>query len=158
MKRTLTLISGAALALSVAAAQPARAVVPPNGAIQGTWAWGANVQYEGESQGNGTFTFDGNGGVTGVVNYNLNGTVCDGMTVEGTYTVNPGKFTGTASMTLSSVSTSNCADTGDNDALNMTFSISNNMKTINFVESDPYTSGYFYDDFDAPLAGVAVHF
>lgn len=158
MKRTLTILSGAALALSVAAAQPARAVVPPNGAIQGTWAWGANVQYKGENQGNGTFTFDGNGGVTGVVNYNFNGVVCDGMTVEGTYTVNTGKFTGTASMTLSSVSTSNCANTGDTDALNMTFSISNNMKTIYFVESDPQAAGYFYDAFSCPLGGVAVHF
>ena len=109
MKRTLTLLSGAAMALSLASAQPAHAVTPPNGAIQGTGAFGANILYLGDNQSVGTFTFDGNGGVTGVIDFNYFGTaICNGMTLSGTYVVNPGRLSGTAVMTLSSVSTGSC--------------------------------------------------
>ena len=117
MKRTVMLLSSAALALSFAAAKPAHAGSPPNAAIQGTWAFGSNVQESGIRQSNGTLTFDGNGGVTGVITYNDDGTVCQGMSVSGTYNVNPGKLSGTAVMTVSSVNTSNCALTGDGDTL-----------------------------------------
>jgi len=158
MKRTVMLLSSAALALSFAAARPARAGSPPNAAVQGTWAFGVNVQYEGVSQANGTFTFDGRGGVTGVLNYNYDGTVCDGMTLSGTYTVAPGKLKGTALLTLASVDSSNCADTGDGDTLTLAFSMANALKTMNFEESDEYLPGYFYRSFESPLSGVATHF
>jgi hypothetical protein len=158
MKRTLTLLSGAALALSLAAAQPARAVTPPNGAIQGTWAFGGNVLYVGSNQSVGTFTFNGNGGVTGVMDFNYFGTaICNGMTVSGTYTVNPGKLSGTAVMTLSSVDTRSCANTGNDDTLSLAFYLGNNLKTMNFVETDPHEVGYFGYDF-YNFSGVATHF
>jgi hypothetical protein len=158
MKRTVMLLSSAALALSFAAAKPARAGSPPNAAVQGTWAFGTSVQYEGDAQSNGTLTFDGNGGVTGVITYNDDGTVCQGMTVSGTYNVNPGKLSGTAVMTVTSVNTSNCALTGDGDTLSIAFSMFNGLKGMNFLETDPEASGYFYHSFDSPLFGVATHF
>jgi hypothetical protein len=157
MKRILTLFSGAALALSLGA-QPARAATPPNGAIQGTWAFGANVLYTGGNQSVGTFTFDGNGGVTGVIDFNYFGTaICNGITVSGTYTVNPGRQSGTAVMTLSSVSTGTCDDAGDGDTLSLAFYLGNNLKTMNFVETDPDEDGYFIFEF-YNFAGVATHF
>ncbi|MGA2409413.1 MAG: hypothetical protein ABSG46_03355 [Candidatus Binataceae bacterium] len=158
MKRTGSLISIAALVFSVASALPARAVTPPNGAIQGTWAFGVDVQEEGLSQANGTLTFNGNGGVTGVLTYNFYNTVCQGMTLTGSYTVNPGKLSGTAIMTVTSVSTANCDELGNGDTLSLVFSMFNNLKGMNFMESDAKTTGSFYDAVDAPLWGVATHF
>ena len=157
MKRALTLISGAALAFSVAAVQPTRAVTPPNGAVQGTWAWAASGLADGENQASGNLTFDGNGGVTGIVNFNKNGKVCSGMTVTGDYLVNPGKLTGTAAMTVTSVDTSNCASLGDGDTLTIAFSLFNGLNGFNFMEIDLDSPGYFQHDFSL-LAGVATHF
>jgi hypothetical protein len=158
MKRTVMLLSSAALVLSFAAAEPARAGSPPNAAVQGTWAFGSNVQESGLRQSNGTLTFDGNGGVTGIITYNNDGTVCQGMSVSGTYNVNPGKLSGTAVMTVASVNTSNCALTGDGDTLSIAFSMFNSLKGINFMETDAQSVGYFYDSFGSPLFGVATHF
>jgi hypothetical protein len=92
------LLSGAALALSLATAMPARAGTPPNGAVQGTWAFGSSVGDGGYTVGAGTLTFDGSGGVTGVLNLTDDGTYCIGMGLSGSYTVNPGKLSGTATM------------------------------------------------------------
>jgi hypothetical protein len=129
----------------------------PNASIQGTWAFGASALYEGEEQSNGTLTFDGRGGVTGIMNYAYGGTICAGMTLAGSYIVNPGKITGTASMTLESVDTANCAAMGDGDTLTINFALSNGLKNFTFNEIDPYTAGYFTVDFEQ-LAGVAAHF
>ena len=114
--------------------------------------------YSGGSQSVGTFTFDGNGGVTGVIDFNNFGTtICNGMTVSGTYTVNPGKFSGTAEMTLSSVSAGSCDNSGDGDTLSLAFYLANNLKTMDFIETDPYEVGYFIKTF-YNLSGVATHF
>jgi hypothetical protein len=158
MKRALTLISGAALALSVAAAQPARAVTPPNGAVQGTWAFGSNFFYDDESEAAGSLTFDGNGGVTGILSADSDGVYCAGMGLSGTYVVNPGKLRGTATMTISSVSTGNCASLGDGDTLTIVFNLANNFKTFTYVEVDPDSAGYFPDDFSGAISGPATHF
>jgi len=152
------LLSGAALALSLASAGPARAVTPPNGAVQGTWAFGAYV-YTDENVANGTLTFDGNGGVSGVLNYFTDGIYCTGMTMSGTYVVNPGKLSGRASMTVVSVDNAACGNAGDGDILTMDFYLSNGLKTLSYVETDPDSSGFLpYDFDDGELAGPATHF
>jgi hypothetical protein len=159
MKRTAMLLSGAALAFSLASAGPARAVTPPNGAVQGTWAFGSYVGESDENVANGTLTFDGDGGVTGVLNYFTDGTYCVGMTMSGTYVVNPGKLSGSASMTVVSVGNSACGNNGDGDTLTMDFYLSNGLKTLSYVETDPDDEGYLpYDFDDGVLAGPGTHF
>jgi hypothetical protein len=157
MKRTATLLSGAALALSLAAAMPASAVTPPNGAIQGTWALGSVIGEDGDGVTNGTLIFDGNGGVTGILNSNDDGTVCAGMGLSGTYVVNPGKLSGTATLTISSVTTNGCADEGDGDILTLNFFLASSFKTFNYVEIDPYIAHYFVYDFYGPASGQGTH-
>jgi hypothetical protein len=152
------LLSSAALALSLATARPARAGSPPNAAVQGTWTIGSSVGDGGYTVAAGTLTFDGNGGVTGVLNINDDGTYCLGTGLSGTYTVNPGKLSGTATMTLSSVDTNDCDDNGDGDAVTLAFTLSNNMKNFNYTEIDPNLSGFLPFDFDGALAGPGVHF
>lgn len=157
MKRTVTLLSGAALAFSLASALPARAVTPPLGAVQGTWAFGSVPGDEYDGVTNGTLVFDGNGNVTGILNSNADGAFCVGMPLSGTYVVNPGKLSGTATMTVSSVTTGNCADYGDGDILTLNFFLANNLKTFNYVEIDPEETGYFTEDFYGPLGGQGTH-
>jgi hypothetical protein len=158
MKRNLTLLSIAALAFSVAAAQPARAVTPPYGVMQGTWAFGSNYYNEDYGEAGGSLTFDGNGGVTGILNVASDGIYCVGMGLSGTYVVNPGKLSGTATMTISSVTTGNCANAGEGDTLTIAFSLANNFKTVTYVEMDQYTSGHFMYTFDGAVSGPATHF
>jgi hypothetical protein len=153
------LLSGAALAFSLASAGPARAVTPPNGAVQGTWAFGSYVAEDDENVANGTLTFDGDGGVTGVLNYFTDGIYCTGMTMSGTYVVNPGKLSGRASMTVASVNNAACDNAGDGDTLSMDFYLSNGLKTLSYVETDPDAVGFLpYDFDDGVLAGPATHF
>jgi hypothetical protein len=152
------LLSGAALALSFATAKPARAGTAPNASVQGTWAFGSTIGDEEEGVTNGTLTFDGNGNVTGILNSNADGAACVGMGLSGTYVVNPGKLSGTATMTLSSVTTNNCADYGDGDILTLNFFLANSLKTFNYVEIDPEAAGYFTEDFYGPLGGQGTHF
>ncbi|MGA2409415.1 MAG: hypothetical protein ABSG46_03365, partial [Candidatus Binataceae bacterium] len=160
MKRTVTLLSSAALALSLAAGGPAHATPKsiseqaPLSSVQGTWAFGAYVSEGGDNVANGTLTFNGNGGVTGVLNEFSDGTYCPGMSLSGSYVVNPGKLSGSASMTVASVTAGNCANTGNGDILTLDFYLSNNLKTLNYVETDPDSAGFLPDDFnDSPLAG-----
>jgi hypothetical protein len=151
------LLSGAALTLSFAGALPAHAVTPPNGVVQGTWALGSSQGYESDGATDGTLIFDGNGGVTGILNSNADGAVCAGMPMSGTYVVNPGKLSGTATLTISSVSTNNCADLGDTDILTLQFFLASNLKTFNYVEVDQDLPGYFPNDFYGTLGGQATH-
>ena len=158
MKRTAMLLSGAALALSLATAMPARAGTAPNASVQGTWAFGTSGGDGGYTVGAGTLTFDGIGGVTGVLSLTDDGTYCVGMGLSGSYVVNPGKLSGTATMTLSSVSTGDCGLTGDGDTVTLAFSLANSLKAFNYVEIDPDLSGFLPFDFDGAMAGPAVHF
>lgn len=158
MKRAVMLFSSAALALSFATAKPARAGSPPNAAVQGTWAFGSNVTSD-SNVANGTLTFDGNGGVTGVLNYFSDGYYCAGMGLSGTYVVNPGKLSGSASMTAVSVNNAACGNSGDGDTVTLAFFLSNNLKTMSFVEADPLAAGFLpYDFEDYALGGSATHF
>jgi hypothetical protein len=152
------LLSGAALALSLATAMPARAGTAPNASIQGTWAIGSIVSDSSYNVGAGTLTFDGNGGVTGFLSYNYDSQYCVNIPVSGTYNVNPGKLSATAAMTVTSVNTGDCANLGDGDTLTLALSLGNNLKTFYFTEIDPKVSGNFLSDFAYPLAGVATHF
>ena len=158
MKRTVMLLSSAALALSFAAAKPAHAGSPPNAAVQGTWAFGSYISSD-SNVANGTLTFDGNGGVTGVLNYFSDGYYCAGMGLNGSYVVNPGKLSGTATMTATSVSNAACGDAGDGDTVTLAFFLSNSLKTMNYVEIDPDSPGFLPDEFeDYALGGPATHF
>jgi hypothetical protein len=153
------LLSSAALALSFAAAKPARAGSPPNAAVQGTWSFGSNYGSSEYTEGNGTLTFDGNGGIKGELNYESDGVYCVGMGLNGSYVVNPGKLSGTATMTATSVSNAACGDTGDGDTVTLAFFLANNLKTFTYVEMDPNVIGFLPADFEAAaLAGVATHF
>jgi hypothetical protein len=158
MKRIVLLLSGFALALSVGVARPARAGSPPTAAIQGTWAFVSTTGVEGYTVGVGNLTFDGKGGVTGVLNYNYDSEYCVGMALSGSYTVNPGKLSGSASMSVASVNTNTCSLTGDGDTLTLAFYLGSNLKTLNYVEIDPDSAGYLVNDFGAALTGPATHF
>jgi hypothetical protein len=158
VKAPFLVVSSALLALSVAAAQTARAGSAPNASIQGTWALGMNTGDEGYTVAAGTLTFDGKGGVTGVLNEADDGTYCVGMTLGGSYTVNPGKLSGNAAMTVASVDTGSCGELGDGDTLTLAFYLSNNLKSFNYVEIDPDVETYLNFDFGAALAGSATHF
>jgi hypothetical protein len=150
-------LSSAALALSFATARPARASTAPNASIQGTWAFGSTIGDGEDGVTNGTLTFDGNGNVTGILNSNGDGGICVGMGLSGTYVVNPGKLSGIATMTISSVNTNNCDDTGDGDTLTLNFFMASSLKTFNYVEIDPEATGYFTEDFYGPLGGQGTH-
>ena len=56
----------------------------------------------------GTLAFDGKGHVSGTMDFNY----CVGMTLNGTYSVNPGLASGSTTMTLTSVNTNGCALSG----------------------------------------------
>jgi hypothetical protein len=158
------LLSSGALALSFAVARPAHAAPKPmaqqapNGVIQGTWAFGSNFFYDDYGVASGTLTFDGNGGVTSGLNADSDGVYCVGMGLSGSYVVNPGRLTGTATMTISSVNTGDCGDLGDGDTLTIAFNLANNFKAFTYVEVDPQASGFFPDDFSGAIAGPATHF
>jgi hypothetical protein len=77
--------------------------------------------------------------------------------LSGTYAVNPGKLGGTTVMTVSSAGAGTCADFNYGDILSLAFYLGNNLKTMNFVETDPDEEGYFGYDF-YNFSGVATHF
>lgn len=163
MKKNSTLTSLALLALStVVSGLTAQAVqaVPQQvtyTALKGNYAFGSPANDEGIYPSAGTFTFDGKGHVSGVLSMNDNGTVCNGMTLIGTYTVNPGLASGSALMTLTSVSTGGCDNAGNNDSIPLVLAIANGGNVIYFAEMDDESTGYFSDNF-AYLAGVATHY
>ncbi len=105
----------------------------------------------------GTLTFDGNGNVTGTMDINDDGTVCQGTTLSGTYTVNSDRLTGTAMLTLSN-SSSACSSL-DNVSLPLSLSLVRNgngaVTVVNMAEMDDYTSGTFSNVTDAFFGAVA---
>jgi hypothetical protein len=158
MKRTTRLLSGTALALALASAPAASAGVAPLAAIQGTWAIGSIQADSSYNVGAGTLTFDGNGGVTGFLSYNYDSEYCVNMPVSGTYNVNPGKLSATATMTVTTVTTGTCAGLGDDETLTLAISLGNNLKTFYFTEIDPKVEGNFIYSEGYALAGVGTHF
>ncbi|HVA79271.1 MAG TPA: hypothetical protein VNF27_15340 [Candidatus Binataceae bacterium] len=91
----------------------------------------------------GILSFDGNGNITGTMELNDDGTVCSGITLSGTYTVNADKTTGTGSLTLAT-STSGC---GNTDTIPMSFALSSGGKTVYIEEMDTCATGTFCDSF-----------
>ena len=146
------------LGVSFATAKPARAGTPPNAAVQGTWAFGSSANDGAYNVAAGTLTFDGNGGVTGVLSYNYDSQYCIGTGLSGTYVVNPGKLSGTATMTVSSVNTNNCAYLANGDTLTLAFYLGSNLKIFNYAEIDQKLSGFFIYDYGYPLGGTGTHF
>jgi hypothetical protein len=131
-----------------------------NHTLKGTYTFLSDANDDGFEPSTGTFTFDGVGGMTGVMNMNDDGTVCAGMTLAGTYMVDPTRTTATAALTLTSVTTANCANTGNNDTLALSISMGTGAmgtgtKIVNFNEMDSFTTGTFEETFD-PFAGVAT--
>ena len=136
--------------------------VPSQGSnqwLKGTYAFLQGATEYGYTNSVGTLTFDGNGGVTGVLNLNYDGTVCVGTTLNGTYVVNSGRAA-TANLTMTSVSTANCANDGNGDTLALSLSFSAKpleaqVIVINLVEMDQEIKGTFADSFYG-LSGVAT--
>jgi hypothetical protein len=126
-----------------------------NHTLKGTYAFLSDANDDGFDPSTGTFTFDGIGGMTGIMNLNGDGTVCAGMTLTGTYVVDPTRSTATAALTLTSVATANCANTGNNDTLALSMYIGTAAKIVNFNEMDPFVTGTFQETFE-PFAGVAT--
>jgi hypothetical protein len=142
MKGTVMLLSSAALALSFAVARPACAGSPPNAAVQGTWSFGSNYGSGVYTEGNGTLTFDGNGGVTGFLNLDTDGCYSIGTGLTGSYVVNPGKLSGTATMIAGLPSATSCGSFLEGDTATLAFFLANNLKTFTYVEIDPNEIGY----------------
>ncbi|MGA2409414.1 MAG: hypothetical protein ABSG46_03360 [Candidatus Binataceae bacterium] len=125
-------------------------------ALNGNYSFLA-PSYYGYYIGQGTLTFDGKGHVTGVLNYNVDTVPCIGMTLNGTYTVNPGLASGFAQMSLTSVSTNGCGNDGNGDTLNTTITIASGGNILYLTEVDPDTTGYFTDNF-YPFGATATHY
>ena len=130
-----------------------------NQLLKGTYAFLQGSTQYGYTNSVGTLTFDGNGGLTGILNLNYDGTVCVGMTLNGTYVVNSGR-TGTANLIATSVATANCGNDGNGDTLALSLSFSGKpleaqVRVINLVEMDQNVKGTFADDFYG-LSGVAT--
>jgi hypothetical protein len=130
-----------------------------NQLLKGTYAFLQGSAQYGYTNSVGTLTFDGNGGVTGILNLNYDGTVCVGLTLDGTYVVNSGR-TATANLTMTSVSTANCANKGNGDTLALSLSFSGKplqaqVRVINLVEMDQDITGTFAGSFYG-LSGVAT--
>lgn len=125
--------------------------------LKGNYSFGSPVNDDGDYPFAGTFTFDGKGHVSGVMSLNNDGTVCDGMTLIGTYSVNPGLASGSAQMSLTSVNTGGCALAGNGDTLPVVLYIASGGNVIYFAEMDEETSGYFSNDF-AFFGATATHY
>jgi hypothetical protein len=125
--------------------------------LKGNYSFSSLAQDDGDYVNAGTFTFDGKGHVTGVMNLYDDGDVCAGMTLVGTYTVNPGLASGSALMSLTSVNTGGCALSGNGDSLPVVISIGSGGNYLYIAEMDDESSGYFSDDF-AYFGGSAIHY
>lgn len=123
--------------------------------IKGTFSYSTPSGDDGFVVSTGTFTFDGKGNVTGTMDLNDDGTLCPGLTLSGTYTMNPDRVTGTAALALTVPTADSSCSFGNNDTLNLSLSLASGTKIVNFAEMDVYTSGTFQESFD-PIAGVAV--
>lgn len=92
------------------------------------------------------------------MSYNYDSQYCVGTGLSGTYVVNPGKLSGTATMTVSSVNTNNCDNLANGDTLTLAFYLGSNLKIFNYTEIDQKVSGFFIDDFGYPMGGTGTHF
>jgi hypothetical protein len=164
MKKAIGLVSVAMLAMGFAGgmATRAEAAQAPSQALyytalNGNYAFSTPGLNNGSDPASGTFTFDGKGHVTGVMNMTADTVACAGMTLVGTYTVNPGLASGFAQMSLTSVATGGCALVGSSDTLPIVLYIASGGKVLYFAEMDDEGSGYFSNDFSI-LVGTAVHY
>jgi hypothetical protein len=168
VKKTILMVLIWLLAISFVGSTPrARAQATPDGAVQaplnkllkGTYSFVQGTSYYDYSMAVGTLTFDGNGGLTGVLDLNYDYEVCGGMTLNGTYVVNSNR-TATALLTLTSVNTANCANDGNGDIMTLAMSFgakpfNARIAFVNFAEMDEYNTGTYIDDF-YNFAGVAT--
>jgi hypothetical protein len=125
-------------------------------ALKGNYSY-FGTSYEGYYLMQGTLTFDGKGHVRGTMNYNVDEVPCVGMTLNGTYTVNPGLASGSTLMSLTSVSTNGCANSGNGDTLFAEIAIGGGGNTLFLAEMDPYVDGTFADTF-YPFGATATHY
>jgi hypothetical protein len=164
VKKTVVIALIAGLAIPfVGLASQTRAQVTPdvpsqnalNHTLKGTYAYLSDANDDGFEPSVGTFIFDGVGGMTGTMDMNNDGVVCTGMTLTGTYVVDSTRNMATAALTLTSVTTLNCANAGNNATLALSMSIGSAAKVANFSEMDKFITGTFQQTFD-PFAGVAT--
>jgi hypothetical protein len=168
VKKTILMVLIASLAVSFAGSTSrARAQDTPDGVSQparnkllkGTYSFLEGTDYYDYVSAAGTLTFDGNGGLTGVLDLNYDYTICGDMTLSGTYVVNSNR-TAIAYLTLTSVNTANCANAGNGDTMTLAMSFGGKplnapVAFVNFAEMDPYAKGVYIDDF-YNFAGVAT--
>ena len=127
-------------------------------ALNGNYAFSVPGLDSGSYPASGTFTFDGKGHVTGVMNATAGADVCAGMTLVGTYTVNPGLTSGSAQMSLTSVSTGGCTLFGNGDTLPIVLYIASGGNVLYFAEMDSASiAGNLSHNFSY-LAGTAIHY
>jgi hypothetical protein len=164
MKKTIMVASFALLAsvfggMSFTRAQAAQTVsqAVTYTLLKGNYSFASLANDDGDYPSSGTFTFDGKGHVSGVMNLYNDDSVCAGMTLVGTYTVNPGLASGFAIMSLTSVSTGGCGLAGNGDTLPVAIAIGSSGNSLYLAEMDDESSGYFGDDF-AFFAGPANHY
>ena len=166
MRKQILVALVAALAIpfagmaSVVRAQDTPDAVPLNRLLRGTYSFISNATYYGLYPSIGTLTFDGKGGITGIMDMNKEGHVCADMTLNGTYVVNS-RTSASGTVTLTSVSTANCANVGNGDTIALSMALGSTseglpVRLVNFVESDLNVAGTFYFSFGAPLAGLAT--
>jgi hypothetical protein len=164
MKKTIKMASLAVIAsalggLSSAPASAAQAVsqAVTYTALRGNYAFASLSSSSNDFPSAGTLTFDGKGHVTAVMSLYDIGNVCSGMTLVGTYTVNPGLASGFATMSLTSVNTGGCTLAGNGDTLPMTITIASGGNIIYLAEMDDYGAGYFSDSFGF-FTAAAYHY
>jgi hypothetical protein len=125
-------------------------------ALKGTYSFLA-PSYDGYYVGQGTLSFDGKGHITGVLNYSYDTVPCLGMTLNGTYTVNPGLASGSAQMSLTSVNTNGCDNAGNGDTLSVALTIGSGSNVIYLTEVDQSSPGFFLYTF-YPFGATATHY
>jgi hypothetical protein len=153
----------AVIALALGSANLARAEgyeVSPQAvyytALKGNYSY-FGTSYYGYYLTQGTLTFDGKGHVSGTMNYNVDTVPCVGMTLNGTYTVNPGLASGSTLMSLTSVNTNGCGNTGNGDTLFAEIAIGGGGNTLFLAEMDQLSADYFAYDF-FPFGATATHY
>jgi hypothetical protein len=164
MKKTiivasLALMAGAFGGINPARLQAAQAVsqVTSNGTLKGNYSFSTLGTDDADYPAAGTLTFDGKGGVTGVISAYYDGAVCANMILAGTYTIYPTYNIGSAQMTLASVNTGGCALAGNGNTLPVAITIGAGGNTIYLAEMDGYTTGY-YSDYFALFTAVGNHY
>jgi hypothetical protein len=145
----LALLAGAFGGISPTNAQAAQVISQQVSytELKGNYAFASLSSSDNSYPSAGTLAFDGKGHVTGVINVYDDGDVCSGMTLVGTYTVNPGLATGSAQMSLTSVNTGGCGLAGNGATLPVVLSIGAGGNTLYLAEMDDYGTGYFSPSF-----------